>query len=160
MLFNLMLDYRAGRYLYHDTLTQKEKTVEVNGRRMYKKLYIIYRFELLEDYFKNKKREDLTPEDQALYDVIEKYGAKRQKGDIIIFEVKDPELAAADVGNLTDAGDSEDFDTFIDGVRRYEKELSIEPRYGDLSYNQLKKERTMLYQTLKKWEEENASTRV
>ncbi len=143
-----MIEFSATQSLYHSTLTEKEELVRGNGIIMYRKLYIIYRFELLEAYLKDKKREALSLEDQALYDVIQKYGANRKKGDIIIFEVKDAKLAAEDVYDLTDAGDSEDFDTFIEGVKRHKAKIGIEPRYDEFSYDALKKERAKLYQAL------------
>ena len=148
----LMRELRATRELYHTTLTPKEELVRVNGLSMYNKLYIIYRFELLEEYLKDTKREDLNPEDQALHDVIKKYGSKRQKGDIIIFEVEDAKAVAEDVFNLTDAGDSEDFNIFIDGTRRHEEELEMDLPYRELSYETLKKERTKLYKKLEAME--------
>ena len=160
-LADLMINYAAKQYLYHDTLTKKEETVRINGRRMYSKLEKIYYFEVLEEYLKDKKRETLDLDDQALYDVIEKYGAQRQKGDIIIFEVKDAKAAAEDIFNLTDADDSEDESIFyFKGVHKYKKTLNMKTPYRDLSYDALKKERTRLYETLEKWEEENASTSV
>ena len=148
-----MIELSATRHLYHDTLTEKEELVRVNGLSMYNKVERIYYFEFLEAYLRDKKRETLDLDDQALYDVIEKYGSKRQKGDIIIFEVKDPEGAKEDVFNLTDADDSVDGDIFyFKGVHKYKKTLNMQTPYRDLSYDALKKERTKLYKKLEAME--------
>jgi hypothetical protein len=145
----LMTELNATRSLYHKTLTQKEELVYFNGLSMYNEVEKIYYFEFLEEYFRDKKRETLDLDDQALYDVIEKYGSKRQKGDIIIFEVKDPEGAKEDIFNLTDADDSEDSTIFyFKGVHKYKKTLNMQIPYRDLSYDALKKERTKLYKVL------------
>ena len=144
-----MIEFSATLSLYYDTLTQKEELIRDNGLSMYNKLERIYYFEFLEAYFKDKKRETLDPDDQALYDVIKKYAKDRQKGDIINFEVKDPEGAKEDIFNLTDADDSEDSRIFyFKGVHKYKERLKMDLPYRELSYEALKKERTKLYKEL------------
>ena len=156
-IFDLMINFSATQSLYHSTFTEAEKSIAIRGRQIYGMLEDLYHFELLEKYFANKERERLAPEDQALYDVIQKYGAERQPGERIVFLEKggpenDPFNLLCEIHEDTEI--DIEISHFYKGVHRYNALENVEkiPDYETMSYPQLKAEQSKLYTELKEKE--------
>ena len=150
-VFFLMSEFNATRGLDHNTLTEAEETVRIRGRQMYRMLKDVYTFELLEKYFQDKPRETLSPEDQVLFDILKKYGADRNPGDIIEFVFSDLHDPFGVVHEMMEETEQDrEMYAFYDGRERYNALEGVE--YEEMSYKELQEEQRKLYAELKEKE--------